>query len=189
LSLFKYRLIVNSGTSVYEDSEERTRQRGTKAHSTVAIDGVNSSDVWGAFRVANRAKVFASKDLQQDKKIILSACHNGYHRMKGSPIHCRKWIFSDQLLVVKDVIKGKHDHEVDIIFPLHPLVNLLEVYGNKVILDLLGNLIYVNFEGNGLLSVEKSSYHPEFGLSVENLTLHFKLNGELPLNSTTNISW
>tara|TARA_B110000008_G_C16974234_1_gene565180 strand:- start:330 stop:1979 length:1650 start_codon:yes stop_codon:yes gene_type:complete len=189
LSLFNYRLIVNSGTSVYEDSEERNRQRGTMAHSTVAIDGVNSSEVWGAFRVANRAKVFASKDLEQNKKIILSACHNGYHRMKGNPIHCRKWTFLDQLLAVEDVIEGKYDHEVDIIFPLHPLVELIEVNGNKVMLDLLGNPIDIKFDGNGLLNVEKSSYHPEFGISVENLTLHFKLNGELPLNSITTISW
>jgi uncharacterized heparinase superfamily protein len=189
LSLFQHRLIVNSGTSIYEESEERHRQRGTSSHSTVLIDGINSSNVWGSFRVANRAKVFETKDLQFGRKITLSACHNGYHRIKGSPTHCRKWIFSDQLLVVEDFIKGKNHHEVDVIFPLHPLVNLLELSENKVILDLLGNKIYINFEGNGLLDVEKSSYHPEFGLSIENRTLHFRLSGELPLNLTTNISW
>ena len=42
-SLFGQRLIVNSGTSEYGFGTERLRQRGTFAHSTLSINGVNSS--------------------------------------------------------------------------------------------------------------------------------------------------
>lgn len=55
-SLFGQRVIVNGGTSRYGSGPERLAQRGTAAHSTVQIDGVDSSEVWGGFRVARRAK-------------------------------------------------------------------------------------------------------------------------------------
>ena len=54
-SLFGQRLIVNSGTE-YGFGTERLRQRGTFAHSTLSINGVNSSDVWSGFRVGSRAR-------------------------------------------------------------------------------------------------------------------------------------
>ncbi|HUR21434.1 MAG TPA: alginate lyase family protein, partial [Vicinamibacterales bacterium] len=56
LSVDGRRVVVNGGTSTYAPGPERMRQRGTAAHSTVEIDQANSSDVWGGFRVARRAR-------------------------------------------------------------------------------------------------------------------------------------
>ncbi|MCB1743474.1 MAG: alginate lyase family protein, partial [Gammaproteobacteria bacterium] len=50
LSVGAHRLLVNSGTSSYAKDEERLRQRGTAAHNTVIVDGVDSSEVWSGFR-------------------------------------------------------------------------------------------------------------------------------------------
>ncbi len=58
LSVFGQRVIVNAGISRYGSGPERLAERGTAAHSTVQIDGADSSEVWGAFRVARRARVF-----------------------------------------------------------------------------------------------------------------------------------
>ena len=58
LSLFGQRVIVNGGTSRYGTGPERLAERGTAAHSTVQIDGTDSSEVWGGFRVARRAQPF-----------------------------------------------------------------------------------------------------------------------------------
>lgn len=58
LSLFGQRVIVNGGTSRYGTGPERSAERGTAAHSTVEIDGQDSSEVWGGFRVARRARPF-----------------------------------------------------------------------------------------------------------------------------------
>ncbi|MFM8892755.1 MAG: heparinase II/III family protein, partial [Planctomycetia bacterium] len=58
LSLFGQRVIVNSGISCYGTGEERLRQRGTAAHSTVTVEGLDSSEVWSGFRVARRARPF-----------------------------------------------------------------------------------------------------------------------------------
>ncbi len=45
LSLFGQRVIVNSGTSVFGIGEQRQLERGAAAHSTVVVDGENSSEV------------------------------------------------------------------------------------------------------------------------------------------------
>ena len=81
LSLFEHRVIVNSGISVYGNSVERQRQRGTDAHSTVVIDNKNSSEVWHGFRVARRAKVYDINIEYREEKVKLSACHDGYKRL------------------------------------------------------------------------------------------------------------
>ena len=49
-SLGDQRVVVDTGTSVYGESEERLRQRGTAAHNTVSVDGQNSSEVWSRFQ-------------------------------------------------------------------------------------------------------------------------------------------
>ena len=74
-------------------------------------------------------------------------------------------------------------------FPLHPEIDIIAVDKSKVILGVLGKQIKVNFNGDGFLKVEKSAYYPEFGLSVENNQLHFRLTDHLPIEITTRISW
>lgn len=189
LSIFGKRVIVNSGTSVYGSSEKRQLQRGTQSHSTVMIDNQNSSEVWGGFRVARRAKVFNSIDFQQDDIIVLSASHNGYHRLKGKPTHTRKWKFSSQLVVIEDLIEGNFNHDVELAFFLHPDININQISESKVELKLLDKTIKLNFEGKGFMVIENSKYHPEFGVSNDNFKILFRIKGNLPVKVKTRISW
>ena len=53
LSIFGRRLIINTGTSTYENCKDRHYERSTAAHNTVEINKKNSSDVWHSFRVEN----------------------------------------------------------------------------------------------------------------------------------------
>lgn len=189
LSLYSQRLIVNSGTSVYGDSKERHRQRGTHSHSTVMLDSENSSEIWSGFRVAKRAKILKSFEMDDRNKITLSASHNGYHRLKGKPTHFRQWEFTKGLLRIDDLITGNGIHSADVIFPLHPLVNIINTKVNEVLLDINNKKISINFEGNGDLRIKKSTFHPEFGLSVNNLKIHYQLTKALPIKIITRITW
>ena len=189
LSLFGKRVIVNSGTSIYGNSKERQLQRSTESHSTVVVDKENSSEVWKGFRVARRAKVQNSKDDEHEGIITLSASHNGYHRLNGKPTHSREWEFSNNFLVVYDLISGKGNHEIDVVFPLHPEVKVFDINEDMVILDIFGKKININFDGNGFLSLEKSSYYPEFGASIQNYQLHYRSTENLPISVNTRISW
>ena len=189
LSLFNKRVIVNSGTSTYEKNIERQRQRATSSHSTLAIDRENSSEIWGGFRVARRAKVSNKVNDIQKEQIVLSASHNGYHRLFGRPTHSRSWNFSGTLLEIIDTINGKGIHDIDLCFPLHPEVKIINSSKQKVLIESADKEIEINFEGNGNLVVESSTYHPEFGLSIENKQLHYKLSTKIPISIVTRIHW
>ncbi|RUQ32329.1 MAG: alginate lyase family protein [Candidatus Competibacteraceae bacterium] len=118
LSLFGQRVIVNGGTSRYGNSPERLAERGTAAHSTVQIDGADSSEVWGGFRVARRARVFA---VSVDGPLQISAAHDGYRRLPGQPLHRRAWEMTPGQWVVTDTITGEY-REAVACFHLHPAI-------------------------------------------------------------------
>ena len=153
------------------------------------IDNKNSSEVWGGFRVARRAKVLKSVEMDHGDKITLSASHNGYYRLKGKPTHSRQWDFLDKLLLVEDHITGKGLHDIEVIFPLHPKIHIIDTKLNEVLLEVLDKKIRLNFKGNGFLKVEKSTYHPEFGVSINNYKIIYCVTQVLPIKILTRISW
>ena len=189
LSLFGQRVIVNSGTSVYGTGPERQRQRGTTAHSTVVIDNQDSSEVWGGFRVARRARVLQKQTSRENGIILLSACHDGYRRLKGKPKHHRSWHLADGSLVIYDRVTGNGNHSVELVLPLHPNIAVEFDDAYHITLYVKNQSIQVRFEGKGDLRIEKSSYHPEFGLSIENQKLLYRVIGQLPIELITKIDW
>ena len=189
LSIFGHRVIVNSGTSLYRNGYERLRQRGTSSHSTVMIDNQNSSEVWAGFRVARRAKIHKVETSTNNGSIYLSAQHDGYKRLNGSPIHQRSWVFSENKLEVLDQITGKGIHDIKIVFQLHPAIKIIDAKKNQVEIDIDENKIKLQFEGSGKLITKKSSYHPEFGASIPSNKLVYQIIGKLPLTVTTRINW
>ena len=149
MSIFGSRVIVNSGTSIYEETSERHKQRSTAAHSTVVVDGQNSSEVWSSFRVARRAKVIYIKTKENKNNTEVSASHDGYKRLKGKPIHKRDWVFFDDTVIIKDSITGDGIHKVMSILPLHPDVSVIDFHENAIRLSVNGKLVKVVFEGSG----------------------------------------
>ena len=107
LSLSGQRVLVNSGTSCYGGDAERLRQRGTSAHNTVVIDGQNSSEVWGGFRVARRAHP-VDAEIEHGDDIVIRCAHDGYDRLAGRPRHTREWVFEKHALLVTDQISGEY---------------------------------------------------------------------------------
>jgi uncharacterized heparinase superfamily protein len=189
LSLFGKRVVVNSGTSVYGEVEQRQIERGTASHSTLLIDNQNSSEVWGGFRVARRAYVNERFQQKEGQSIRLVGCHSGYMRLRGKPKHCREWLFEDNSILISDRITGNWKHQAVAVLPLHPEVVLQDAQLNQCDLIVEGHKVKIEFEGDGELEVVESAYHPEFGLSIANQHLHFKVKMDLPIELKTRISW
>jgi len=189
LSLFGKRVIVNSGTSLYGESDMRHIQRSTESHSTVVIDEQNSSEVWGGFRVARRARVLDIQIKQNKDDVNILAYHDGYKRLKGRPMHMRNWIFIENGLKIIDSITGKNSHSVRVVLPLHPEVLIKNSQHNFVELIVNGKLVKILFQGPGNLKVIESKYHPEFGLSIDNKVLSYAYSGFLPFKASTQITW
>ncbi len=194
LSLFGKRILVNSGTSTYGTGSERQRQRGTEAHNTVTIDGQDSSEVWGGFRVGRRARVRSATCSPESREAFGE--HDGYTRLPGSPVHRRRVKLSDDALVVEDEVEGKRQHRVKIVWHLHPEISVREsgpAAGKSLLLEAPceGGPRKVLFSVHGPVvgTVERSTWHPEFGKSIPSRRLVFEWEGELPLRVTSKVTW
>lgn len=173
LSLFEQRVFVNSGTSQYGAGAERLRQRGTAAHNTVQLNEADSSEVWGGFRVARRARPCGLEIAGDDGVATVTCAHDGYRRLSGGPVHRRRWQLMGQQLTVNDEVTGSFRTAVAR-YHLHPSV-FVGMEGGQGTLTLSdGARLRWSVEGAEARVVE-SSWHPEFGLSVPNqcIELHF----------------
>ena len=174
LSLFEQRIIVNGGTSVYGTGLERLRERHTKAHSTVEVDGTSSSEVWSGFRVARRAKPFGLEIKSTEDEILVCCSHDGYSRLKGKPIHHRKWNMTKNELTISDLVTGSK-HRSIARFILHPSVCIKKVNLNDwyIYAPLGQKVLFQVLSGNGF--VEPATYAPEFGLVLQTQCLAIEL--------------
>jgi uncharacterized heparinase superfamily protein len=113
-------VVVELHTSTYAPGRRRALERGTRGHSTVEVDGSDSTEVWGAFRAGHRARVKAVTYGEDGDAAVLSAEHDGYRRLPGSPVHRRTWRLSRDRLTVRDEIDGVGRHEVVVRVVLAP---------------------------------------------------------------------
>lgn len=185
LSLFGQRIFVNSGTSQYGDDAERHRQRSTSAHNTVEVDGENSSEVWSGFRVARRAYPVLELFVDQSDKVLIQASHTGYLRLKGRVLHRRAWLFESGHIEVLDKVEGEHGVAVARLY-VHPEIRFIEEQGRFIARLGGGECVTVEFKDGESSRLVRSTWHPEFGTSIENQCIEsiFR-NGAL----TTHIYW
>lgn len=168
LSLHGRRVVVNGGTSTYSAGEERHRQRGTAAHATVEVDGRDSSEMWGAFRVARRAHVHDVAVAQNGTETRISAWHDGY-RGRGGPVHARTFRIAPDQLVVEDRLEGPH-REALAHFPLAEGVRAVPDGPLGICLALPGGRV-ARVVTTAPAGIEPRLWHPRFGESVPSSAL------------------
>lgn len=205
VSLDGHRVFVNSGTSIYGNGPERHRQRGTPAHNTLSLSLAaqdegqpslqDSSEVWGGFRVARRARVFDYTLQKQDEgsgqTIHVKASHDGFKRFVAGLVHERQCSLNHNALEITDRLyrssqTGKAESQnlpkgVSGVVRYHvaPGVEVGDVVavessdgsaGCMVTLR-LPNQRTLEFVATGTIEVQPSTWHPEFGASVDNTLL------------------
>ncbi|MBW7881857.1 MAG: alginate lyase family protein [Caldilineaceae bacterium] len=181
-------VIVDSGTFDYEAGPFRHYLRSTAAHNTVRIDGEEQSEIWGAFRVARRARPRAvSLNDQRDGGLVFAGEHDGYRRLSGRPVHRRtiriesadgpgsRWRFHD-------VVSGRGRHEVESFIHLHPEVQVEEMGEREFRLRAAGGIVIrLGVEPVGEISWVSGYYCPAFGRRFENRVLVIHHRGTLPI--------
>lgn len=151
--------IVDAGLSTYNIGKQRDSERSTKAHNTVEINGQNSSEVWGGFRVANRANTI---ELVEENNFI-KAIHDGY-KNKFKILHIRCWKFEKNKIIIEDSLNNNSNAIAR--FHFHPDINENDIK-NKINLD---NIKY---------KIKKYNYAPEFNKTLEALVLEIFFEKEL----------
>jgi len=116
-------LLCDSGTHCYtRDGKARNRFRSTKAHNTLAVDGLEQNSflpsVGLIFWVPDEAGVSPIECTESPSALTLRASHVGY-REKAGVTHTRTVrLFSDDQLELEDVLQGlgKHSFESNLHF-------------------------------------------------------------------------
>lgn len=168
-----HRLIVNSGTYAYQDAQWRNRLRGTGAHSTVEVDGQDSAEVYGEFRLGRRPRRIGAHRVIAETD-TLAAHHDGYRHLGLA--HARRLSLSSdgRVLEGQDRIErlkpSTTSHTVTARFHLHPDVVAIAEGGAIRLRAKIGPTW--RFEATGeTIALEPSVYAPHFYEMRESLQI------------------
>lgn len=176
LSVAGTRCVVNGGTSVYGMDAQRHAERSTAAHSTVEVDGENSSEVWAGFRVGRRARVREPAVEDRGGVLRASAAHDGYRWRPGRPIHRRRLLMRHDGLTVTDSIDGRFGRAVAR-FHVPPDVAVAAEPGGEAGAFCLPDGRSVGWRTSAPARIEPSEWRPEFGRRLPTHQLVVPLTG------------
>ncbi len=184
------RVIVDSGVYDYEAGEMRQFVRSTRAHNTIMVDGTEQSEIWGAFRMARRARPLAAhiEKTGPDASRFVGE-HDGYKRLPGQVIHKRTINYGAATgWSIRDQLQGRGRHDVENFIHLHPDFRPI-AEGRMIYLvnDQGQSIATIHVKGEVDVSLEKAWYCPEFGLRVENDVIKMSAPRELPFEMTYQI--
>ncbi|EKD92035.1 MAG: hypothetical protein ACD_29C00233G0002 [uncultured bacterium] len=169
-------VFVNLGTSCYGNSERRLFERGTSAHNTVVINQKNSSEVWGAFRIAKRARIKKINCVENNDHFFIQAAHDGYK----NNIHERTWKISENKIEITDQL-NKSVNDAHAYFHLHPDCQIEPVLPGKIMIQLKNN-IKIQFESENEFHILDNQYAESFGLLQKTKSIKIKLDSIYPVS-------
>ena len=147
-------VIVDCGTSTYENNERRKYERSTAAHNTVSVDGLEQSDMWSSFRVGRRAKITEVRSTENSCSAMLKGFTSAGIR------HKREWEFSENRIIIKDLLDGKHLCKAFLHF--HPKINVEQAEGS-----ISGDNFSITFKNHSKISLDNYDYAEGFNRLVK----------------------
>jgi len=114
-------VLVDSGTHAYWRAVRwRDYFRGTSAHNTVRVDGLDQSVGGGRFLWLKKAHARLDAAPFSSTDFFLAASHDGYMRLPDPVRHRRSVRFADNTLVVRDQIVGHRVHRSEVFWHFAP---------------------------------------------------------------------
>jgi len=151
----------------------------------VIVDSADSSEVWGGFRVARRARVIECDARVAEGEVSVAGAHDGYRRLPGRNIHRRRWVLRDGSLDIEDEIGGHRQTAVAWLH-LHPCVAARQTGAATVGLDWRGGAASIAFDGADEVAIAPCTWHPRFGISVPNAAVSASFSGP---RLRTRVAW
>ena len=173
LSMAGERLVVNGGTYAYQH-RLRNAFRGTAAHAALCLDGQDSAEVWGVFRVGRRPRKveYEAKNLEEGDGAAMGV-HDGYRHL-GATVS-RKVVMAGDGRTVRGedevVFRRARKHRVTVAFPLAPGVECRLERDDLARLTSPGGKSYTLAVQGARLDVHETRQSPHFGELRDNRTL------------------
>ena len=153
------------------------------------MDGADSTEVWGAFRAARRARVTDLATCTAHGGVLtIEAAHDGYRHLHGRPIHRRRWLLTEAGLRVEDYITGRGRHAIALRWHLVPGAGLRLAGAGAVVTTPAGEFrVIVSATGPITLAVETGQVALGLARTVRAPVLVCRVTTRLPVQIST--SW
>lgn len=109
-------MLIDPGTYAYHTEQKwRDYFRGTSAHNTVRVDGLDQSEPGGNFMWLKKASAEREGWSVDEHTDQLVAYHDGYMRLDDPVLHRRSITYhkQGQNIIVEDIIDCDEDHEIE----------------------------------------------------------------------------
>jgi hypothetical protein len=156
--------LVDPGTySYWCDARWRDYFRGTSAHNTVRVDGLDQSVGGGRFLWLRKARTQVETMPASPAQFSLRASHNGYLRLADPVRHVRCVDFDEAgaVLVVRDQVTGKLRHTVETFWHFAPHLDV-RLDGQGVTVHGRGYALRLQAD-RGALALVRGADHPPLG--------------------------
>ena len=117
LSVAGQEMLIDPGTFAYHTQKEwRDYFRGTSAHNTLRVDGLDQSVIGGNFLWLNHARAHCSDWQSDDNRDYWVAEHHGYRRLPDPVTHRRAIEFDKRAnrILVTDTLCCVLEHDVEL---------------------------------------------------------------------------
>jgi hypothetical protein len=115
-------LVVDRGTYVYNAAPAWRRHfRGTRAHSTVVIDGLDQAEPGAPFQWSTRYRSRIAREGTSPEYVVVTGEHDGYGRLP-EPVRHRRTLVSvaGEYWLCVDILDGTGAHDAEFLFHLAP---------------------------------------------------------------------
>ena len=158
-------MLVDPGTYRYNGEPEfRNYFKGTRAHNTVTIDGLDQAVQETGFIWSRPYKAKLVKSIEKNSDIFLQANHDGYMRIKGPVRHFRAIANFDEInFFVKDTFSGQGVHTFELNYHVHPDSKITLEDNDWWKINRQGTVIYMSLLDGKKFNVIKGKRNPIFG--------------------------
>jgi hypothetical protein len=129
------RWLVDAGSGVYiaKDPADRNTFRGTGAHNTVRVDGMDQAVAEEPFSWTQIPATQAENWITGKSFTYLVGSHNGYARLADPVVHRRHVLkIAGGVWLVRDVVLGQTEHELEIRWHFAPDLEVRSVGSGRV---------------------------------------------------------
>jgi len=179
-------LLADSGTFRYNNVQEWRRYfKGTRAHNTVTIDGMDQAIQETGFIWSHPYTTRLLRSERIEGGYCVAASHNGYSRLKQPVEHTRSVLcFDDGIVLINDTFQGKGIHDFELNYHFHPeaTVEKHDNWWQVQRADVSLWLKLISSQSFSLAHGQRSPilgwFSPAYGVKVETSVLHSKVRGE-----------
>jgi hypothetical protein len=180
-------LLMDPGTNEYVGyGDSRVRYRGTSAHNTMGVDGLDQAEGHGPFGWDRPPAVNVEQWVVGTSFNWFSGSHDGYARLPEPVMH-RRCVFhrKGQFWLVRDVVTGHGKHELELHWHLGAGLSPASTKDN-VFAQGQDTLGLITVDGHGWAqSADRGHWSPVYGAQERAIVLTFARDGTLPADVVT----